>query len=66
MCGRFAITLPPDATAQLFAAAPANDLPPVPDYNVCPTNRVQAVMSGEGGGGWWGCAGVLFPIGTRP
>ena len=27
----------------------ANDLPTVPNYNVCPTNRVHAVVSGEGG-----------------
>lgn len=45
MCGRFAITLPPDAMAQLFAAQPANDLPTVPNYNVCPTNRVHVVVS---------------------
>jgi hypothetical protein len=31
--------------AQLFEAQPANDLPPVPNYNVCPTNRVHAVVS---------------------
>jgi putative SOS response-associated peptidase YedK len=31
--------------AQLFEAAPANDLPPVPNYNVCPTNPVHAVVS---------------------
>lgn len=43
MCGRFAITLPPDAMAQLFEAQPANDLPDVPNYNVCPTNRVHVV-----------------------
>ena len=49
MCGRFAITLPTDAMAQLFAAQPANDLPPVPNYNVCPTNRVHAVIAGDGG-----------------
>ena len=24
MCGRFAVTLPPDAMAQLFGATPAN------------------------------------------
>ncbi len=48
MCGRFAITLPPDAMVRLFQAAPANDLPEVPNYNVCPTNRVHAVVSGEG------------------
>lgn len=46
MCGRFAITLPPDAMARLFEAVPANDLPPVPNYNVCPTNLVHAVVAG--------------------
>jgi putative SOS response-associated peptidase YedK len=48
MCGRFAITLPNDAMAQLFAAAPANDLPPVPNHNVCPTDPVHAVISRAG------------------
>jgi putative SOS response-associated peptidase YedK len=48
MCGRFAITLPPDAVAALFSAQPANDLPEVPNYNVCPTNRVQVVQVAEG------------------
>ena len=46
MCGRFAITLPSDAIAQLFDARPDNDLPPVPNYNVCPTNNIHVVMSG--------------------
>lgn len=45
MCGRFAVTVPSDAMAQLFAARPANDLPPVPNYNVCPTNPVHAITS---------------------
>ena len=49
MCGRMAVTLPPDAMAQLFAAVPANDLPPVPNYNVCPTNQVHIVTTGEDG-----------------
>lgn len=48
MCGRFAITLPDDAMAQLFGAAPANDMPPVPRYNICPTQPVAAVISAEG------------------
>ncbi|MCC5972164.1 MAG: SOS response-associated peptidase [Pararhodobacter sp.] len=48
MCGRFAITLPDDAMAQLFGAAPANDLPPVPRFNVCPTQPVAAVVSRDG------------------
>lgn len=45
MCGRMAITLPHDAMAQLFAATPANDLPDVPEYNVCPTTQVHTVTS---------------------
>ena len=34
--------------AQLFAAVPGNDLPEVPNYNVCPTVQVHAVMAEEG------------------
>ncbi|MBV1896802.1 MAG: SOS response-associated peptidase [Rhodobacteraceae bacterium] len=49
MCGRLAITLPTDAMAQLFAASPANDLPDVPNYNVCPTNKLHVVRQGETG-----------------
>ncbi|MBT8458109.1 MAG: SOS response-associated peptidase [Boseongicola sp.] len=48
MCGRFAITLPDDAMAALFEAAPANDLPHIPNYNVCPTVQVHTVTSDEG------------------
>ena len=48
MCGRMAITLPQDAMAQIFAASPANDLPAVPNYNVCPTVQVHAVLSHDG------------------
>jgi putative SOS response-associated peptidase YedK len=48
MCGRMAITLPHDAMAQIFAATPANDLPEVPDYNVCPTVQVHTVTSAGG------------------
>lgn len=43
------MTLPPDAMAQLFAAQPANDLPDVPNYNVCPTVQVHVVRGGETG-----------------
>ena len=49
MCGRFAITLPSDAMAQLFAAAPDNDLPDVPNFNVCPTTQVHTVIAGDNG-----------------
>lgn len=48
MCGRFAITLPDDAMAALFDAAPANDLPHVPNFNVCPTVQVHSVTSDDG------------------
>ena len=43
-----AITLPHDAMAQMFDAAASNDLPDVPNYNVCPTSRVAVVTSSEG------------------
>lgn len=49
MCGRFAITLPEDAMAALFDARPANDLPGVPNYNVCPTTQIH-VVTHEGAG----------------
>ena len=45
MCGRIANTLPSDAMAQLFGAVPANALPEVPNYNVCPTTQVHVVAS---------------------
>jgi len=48
MCGRFTLTDPSDALAQLFDAIPANDLPDVPNYNICPTNRIHAVTFEEG------------------
>jgi putative SOS response-associated peptidase YedK len=48
MCGRFAITLPPEAMARLFAATPGNDLPQGERFNVCPTQPV-AVCTHEGG-----------------
>lgn len=49
MCGRMAITLPHDAMAQIFDAVPGNDLPEVPNYNVCPTVAVHVVTSGDAG-----------------
>ncbi len=45
MCGRMAMTLPTDVMSQLFAAAPANDLPAVPNFNICPTTDVHVVTS---------------------
>lgn len=48
MCGRFAITLPDDAMASLFEATASNDLPEVPNYNVCPTNQIHTVTSEDG------------------
>lgn len=34
--------------ARLFDAVPANDLPDVPNYNVCPTNAVHAITAEDG------------------
>ncbi|RMD49855.1 MAG: SOS response-associated peptidase [Alphaproteobacteria bacterium] len=49
MCGRFALTLPNEAMVRLFNARPANDLPPVPRYNICPTTPIHTVRSAEDG-----------------
>ena len=35
--------------AQLFAATPGNDLPEVPNYNVCPTVQVHTVTADSAG-----------------
>lgn len=48
MCGRMVLTHAHDAMARLFEAEPANDLPDVPNYNVCPTNRIPVVTSEAG------------------
>lgn len=48
MCGRMAVTLPHDAMAQVFDASLSNDLPHVPNYNVCPTVQVHTVTSSDG------------------
>lgn len=49
MCGRMTMTHPNDAMARLFQAAPDNDLPTVPRYNICPTQAVAVVTAGQGG-----------------
>lgn len=43
------MTHPNDAMARLFEAAPANDLPEPPRFNICPTTQVGVVLTGEGG-----------------
>ncbi len=48
MCGRMAVTLPHAAMVQLFAATASNDLPKVPNYNVCPTTQIHTVTSEDG------------------
>lgn len=45
MCGRFTLTHPNDAVARLFEAAPANDLPEGPRFNICPTQPVAVVIA---------------------
>lgn len=49
MCGRMTMTHPNDAMARLFEAAPSNDLAAPPTYNLCPTQSVGVVVSGDGG-----------------
>ncbi len=34
--------------ARLFAAAPANDLPEGPNFNICPTNQIHSVVFRDG------------------
>ena len=45
MCGRLTLTHPTEALAALFSATPSNDLPEVPQYNLCPTQTVPVVTS---------------------
>mgnify|MGYP003908087033 CR=1 FL=1 len=45
MCGRIANMVPADAMARLFAATPANNLPQVPNYNICPTTQIHVVQN---------------------
>lgn len=49
MCGRMTMTSPADAMARLFEAAPDNDLPDGPRYNICPTQEIGVVVSGDAG-----------------
>lgn len=48
MCGRFALTLPHEAMAQLFDAVLSNDLPEVERFNICPTQDIAVVTSTDG------------------
>jgi putative SOS response-associated peptidase YedK len=48
MCGRLTLTHPNEALAALFSALPSNDLPHVPQFNLCPTQDVPVVTSLEG------------------
>lgn len=50
MCGRYALTLPQEAMVQVFGAAPSNDLPAGPRWNVCPTVQVPVVTHGPDAG----------------
>ncbi len=48
MCGRFALTLPTDAMAELFGAE-ISALPDMqPRYNICPTQSIVVVTSANG------------------
>ena len=45
MCGRFALSLTQDAMVDIFQAKPVNDLPVVPNYNICPSDNIHAIIS---------------------
>jgi putative SOS response-associated peptidase YedK len=47
MCGRYAVTLPPEAMATLFGSADRPNLPP--RHNVAPTQTVPIVAIGKAG-----------------
>ncbi|MEN9855079.1 MAG: hypothetical protein RLZZ157_205 [Pseudomonadota bacterium] len=47
MCGRYAVTLPPDAMANLFGSADRPNLPP--RWNVAPTQTAPMVAIGKAG-----------------
>jgi putative SOS response-associated peptidase YedK len=47
MCGRYAITLPPEAMRRLFGYAEQPNFPP--RYNVAPTQPVPIVRAAGGG-----------------
>jgi putative SOS response-associated peptidase YedK len=49
MCGRFALTLPHDAMAQLFNAVLGASLMPVPRYNICRTQNITVVATKSDG-----------------
>lgn len=48
MCGRMALTVPPQAMAQMFEAVVSNDLTGTTNYNVCPTQTIPVVTSNDG------------------
>lgn len=49
MCGRFALTLPHEAMAQLFDASIGQTLMPMPRYNICPSQHITVAVSAEDG-----------------
>lgn len=40
--------MPHDAMARLFEAVTGNDLPPVPQFNICPTQQIHVVTASDG------------------
>lgn len=50
MCGRFALTVPHEAVAEIFDVAPEPTLVGRgPRYNICPTQEVEAITIGPDG-----------------
>lgn len=48
MCGRLSISYDVAEVFDDFEAAASNDLPEIPNYNVCPTTQIAVVTSADG------------------
>ena len=48
MCGRFVLETPLKATAEIFNAQIAESLVAVPNFNICPSENISALVSNSG------------------
>ena len=48
MCGRFLLETPLKATAEIFNAQMAESLVTVPNFNICPSENISALVSNSG------------------
>ena len=48
MCGRFVLETPLKATAEIFNAQMAKSLVSVPNFNICPSEKISVLVSNSG------------------